>query len=326
VPLLFGIGALSSFLSEKFTSTLFKVSGLLVITLGFIMLGRGLSLAGVVTPKAAFQKSAQDGVAVVSMGRQDLVSELKLSEYPAITVQKGLPLRWVIHAEASNLNNCNQVIVIPDLGIEKKLVPGDNVIEFTPVKSGTMAYSCWMGMISGTIEVVDGIAKAKTPAVAGNNPASGAAAPICCGVASPEGRFSGGQIPMDALGVGEIRDGLQTVRVRVNDGGFEPTVLVLQKGIRTRWEFMGEKLNNCNFRIIIPDFGAKLQLRPGLNAVELTPEKGFGFSCWMGMLNGYVAVVDDVCSFDYNQIRRDVAAYMAAVPVRGCSGCGGTGK
>jgi hypothetical protein len=31
--------------------------------------------------------------------------------------------------------------MIPQHGIRKKLVPGDNLIQFTPVKEGTLAYT-----------------------------------------------------------------------------------------------------------------------------------------------------------------------------------------
>lgn len=46
VPLMFGLGALSSILSAKFTNTMFKVSALLVMILGLMMLNNGLSLSG----------------------------------------------------------------------------------------------------------------------------------------------------------------------------------------------------------------------------------------------------------------------------------------
>lgn len=54
---MFGFGALSSLLSSKFTHRMLKVSAILVIILGIIMLGRGLNLSGVnvandLTPKA----------------------------------------------------------------------------------------------------------------------------------------------------------------------------------------------------------------------------------------------------------------------------------
>ncbi len=47
VPLMFGLGALSSFLSAKFTNVMTRVSAVLVIILGLMMLNNGLSLSGI---------------------------------------------------------------------------------------------------------------------------------------------------------------------------------------------------------------------------------------------------------------------------------------
>lgn len=46
VPLMFGLGALSSLLTARFTSVMMKVSAALVILLGLMMLNNGLSLSG----------------------------------------------------------------------------------------------------------------------------------------------------------------------------------------------------------------------------------------------------------------------------------------
>ena len=46
VPLMFGLGALSSFLSARFTAVMMKVSAVLVMFLGVMMLNSGLSLSG----------------------------------------------------------------------------------------------------------------------------------------------------------------------------------------------------------------------------------------------------------------------------------------
>ena len=64
------------------------------------------------------------------------------------------------------LNGCNRALVIPEYDIEVKLKAGDNIIKFTPTQSGTFAYSCWMGMQTGRIEVVDDPANTATPRVA----------------------------------------------------------------------------------------------------------------------------------------------------------------
>ena len=41
-------------------------------------------------------------------------------------------------------------------GLSHDFVPGENVIEFTPEDVGIVDYTCWMGMISGRINVIDG--------------------------------------------------------------------------------------------------------------------------------------------------------------------------
>ena len=66
-------------------------------------------------------------------------------------------MKWVIQAQKSDINGCNNEIVIPEFNTRKKLQAGDNIIEFTPADTGTFAYSCWMGMIRSKITVVDDI-------------------------------------------------------------------------------------------------------------------------------------------------------------------------
>jgi sulfite exporter TauE/SafE len=45
-PLMFGLGALSSILSGRFTRIMMRVSAALVLILGIMMLNNGLSLSG----------------------------------------------------------------------------------------------------------------------------------------------------------------------------------------------------------------------------------------------------------------------------------------
>jgi len=66
---------------------------------------------------------------------------------------------WTINAAAENLNDCNNTITIPGLGIEKTFEVGANIVEFTPEKSEEIPYSCWMAMIFSKIYVVDDITK-----------------------------------------------------------------------------------------------------------------------------------------------------------------------
>lgn len=153
VPLMFGFGAVSSMLGRKFTGKLMKVSAVLVMVLGFIMMGRGFMLSGVNTTFADSPLNAN--VAVARNGVQVVSIDLKPNRYDPIVVQKGIPVKFIINAEAQNINGCNNAIIIPAFDIEKALEPGENIIEFTPDNTGTIPYSCWMGMIGSSIKVVD---------------------------------------------------------------------------------------------------------------------------------------------------------------------------
>ncbi|MDY2872091.1 MAG: hypothetical protein SOT57_06095 [Eubacteriales bacterium] len=87
---------------------------------------------------------------------QAVYSTLEPNRYPDITVTAGEPVRWVIDAPDGSINGCNNRIFIPALDLEYAFQPGENVIEFTPSETGTISYTCWMGMIRGTITVTDG--------------------------------------------------------------------------------------------------------------------------------------------------------------------------
>jgi len=89
--------------------------------------------------------------------KQEVVSQLDSNGYPVIVVEAGQPVRWVINATADQINSCNERFNIPALGLSVTLVPGENVIEFTPSTSGVIDYQCWMGMIRSQIVVVDNL-------------------------------------------------------------------------------------------------------------------------------------------------------------------------
>lgn len=155
VPLMFGLGVLSSILSQKFTRKVMSVGSALVVVLGVSMFSNGLSLSGFTFSVASFIDSGNGNQAVVQGDLQTVNTSLNSGEYDPITVQVGIPVRWTITAKQGALNGCNNEIFIPEYGIEKKFEIGENVVEFTPTKAGTFVYSCWMGMISSTITVVE---------------------------------------------------------------------------------------------------------------------------------------------------------------------------
>ncbi|MDR1978377.1 MAG: sulfite exporter TauE/SafE family protein [Synergistaceae bacterium] len=159
VPLMFGLSALSTILSKKFTRGMMTVGATMVVILGIAMFGNGMNLSGISASLPVFAQnrpSLQGAVAQVEGGVQVVETELASGRYAPITVQAGIPVRWTIHANPGTLNGCNNRIIIPEYGrMQKKLELGDNVVEFTPTRSGTFLYTCWMGMIRGKITVLD---------------------------------------------------------------------------------------------------------------------------------------------------------------------------
>ncbi len=189
VPLMFAFGALSALLNSKFTRVMGRVSAMLVILIGFTMLGRGFGLSGVALPLTPPGSGTQNVAAVESTDGEDvqrITSEFASGQYVPITVKQGIPVVWTIRVTEKDLNGCNNPLIIPAYDIEKKLVPGDNTIEFTPKESGVIAYSCWMGMIRSTITVV--AADSEPGAAASAEPAAALTLPPvppggCCGTA-----------------------------------------------------------------------------------------------------------------------------------------------
>jgi sulfite exporter TauE/SafE/copper chaperone CopZ len=161
VPLMFGLGVLSSLLTKKFTKRIMTVGAVLVMILGLFMFSNGWNLSGLPDMPSVFggstasQGAEGENVGVITGDVQTVHSTLASGSFPAITVSAGVPVRWVIDAPAGSVNGCNYRVLIPEYGLEHEFTEGENVIEFLPEKTGEFRYSCWMGMIRGTITVVE---------------------------------------------------------------------------------------------------------------------------------------------------------------------------
>ena len=61
---------------------------------------------------------------------------------------------WMVESRSSQ--SCTVDIVVPDLGIQKYLEPGDgNAIDPPALKAGRLDYTCSVGMCWGSITVQD---------------------------------------------------------------------------------------------------------------------------------------------------------------------------
>lgn len=187
VPLMFGLGALSTMLTKKYTARMMTVSAALVVMLGVFMFSNGVALAGYSMPfstgfgsqSPSSSSSLQGARAEVIDGVQVVTTSLESGRYEPIVVQAGIPVQWNIQAEAGDINGCNNRIIIPEYKLEKPLQPGDNIIEFTPDKTGIVAYSCWMGMIRSQIAVVDDLGNPSDIPI--NDSPINNNLPSCCG-------------------------------------------------------------------------------------------------------------------------------------------------
>ncbi len=321
VPLMFGFGAIGSLLNSKFTHKMMKVSAVLVLILGILMLNRGLNLSGInIIAYASPQPVNAGNVAKISSNTQLIETKLQPNSYTPIIVQKGVPVKWNIKANESDINGCNGTLTIPKYNIVKQLQTGDNIIEFTPDSEGNITYTCSMGMITSVIKVVSDVANVSSSDIAqANSSANGiGSSGGCCGPTPPA--FAGGKIPTDNIKIAQQINGQQIATVTVNSQGYSPAVIVLQKGIPAIIKFNPEQLSACNGTVVFPEYQGQLDLQSGqIETPELTPTQDFTFQCSMGMLHGYVKVVDDINNINLEDIKNTVKNYKPAST--GSAGC-----
>ncbi len=315
VPLMFGLGAISSILSGKITSRLMKFSAILVVILGIGMIGQGLSLSGI---NAVFASQQSTNVAKIQDGVQIVSIELQSNKYAPIVVQKGIPVKFIINAKQENINGCNNTIVISKYKVEEELKAGENIIEFLPEQTGTIPYSCWMGMIRSNIKVVDDITQVKGSEIEETAiPTTGGTGSGSCANSGNINQISDTSI--DEIFVAKNENGLQEVNITVDDYGYTPNIVVLQKGVKVKFKFNVKNINQCNYVVQFPEYGGGLDFSKGeYETPELDVETDFGFSCGMGMINGYVKVVDDINNIDLEGIKQEAAQY---IPIGTAGGC-----
>lgn len=147
--LMFGFGAFLSFISQKQIKSILKISGILVVILSLIMINRGLVNFGVNLRWPTNDFSVQQP----ALSDNGQVQEVKMDvtyygyEPNVFNIKNGIPVRWIINVK--QISGCTSQILLPDYNIRKNLVVGENIIEFTPDKTGEIKFSCGMRMIWG---------------------------------------------------------------------------------------------------------------------------------------------------------------------------------
>ena len=323
VPLMLTFGALSGLLSKGYTKKILKFSGVLIIVLGLIMGNRGLALAGInINPITAFASNSagssnpyvakatlQDGIQIINMTADN-------NGYApnAFYVQKGIPVRWII--DGKELNSCNNAIVARGLNLERKIKKGENIIEFTPGDKD-INFSCWMGMISGVIKVVDNLDSVDTSKADPSLPPP-STGPSCCAVPIEEDEPSRpiiygddiSKVPTEKLVNKALADGKnQSVTFKGVGYELQPLIAVAGSGGKIRLTLDLNDFDNAEGEYLIIDAATGKDVtaftaEKGINEIEFSPKNVDGYAIIKGnSILGIIEVVDNLEAADIKEIR-----------------------
>jgi len=163
-PILFSIGFSSAkFLAKPHLAERFsKVAGFLVLFFALFNISAqmnvlGFSVFNLLPSRVQSPAAGQSGLPPIVNGKQ----VIKMTAYASsddpnyFKVMAGIPVRWEILADGAR--GCNSSIVAAGLFPDQiPMVAGQtSAKEFTPEKPGKYRFSCTMGMVAGTIEVVN---------------------------------------------------------------------------------------------------------------------------------------------------------------------------
>jgi sulfite exporter TauE/SafE/plastocyanin domain-containing protein/copper chaperone CopZ len=292
--LIIGLSSVKFMEKPKLAMSFLKVAGILVLFFALFNINNQLvvlnapNLGDLFSPSSAVANSASTTTRLPQIvgGKQVLEMEASASGYsPAdLTVRAGVPVEWRI--KDTGTSGCTNAIISKDLfSGQIALTPGRTSTRvFTAGKPGLYRFSCWMGMVTGTINAV----KAETTA----------AAPEAAATSQPA-----------SSGLPAVTGGTQVLRMDATSSGYSPNHLKVRLGIPVRWEITDKGATSCTSAIkTVSLFPDQVQLKLGGTVVkEFTPTKvgRFKFTCWMGMVSGVVDVVDpkspDRTKFDYDE-------------------------
>lgn len=163
-PMLLGIGLSTVKFSQshQFSKVFPKVAGVLILLFTLFNINNQLSVLGFnnlidLGKQSSSVKVSATGLAPIVDDKQVLRMNANSSGYSpnSFKVKAGIPVRWEI--TDTGTSGCTNAVISRGLfDGQISLTPGQvSVKEFTPNKPGKYKFSCWMGMVTGTIEVID---------------------------------------------------------------------------------------------------------------------------------------------------------------------------
>ncbi len=164
-PLLaIGLSSLKFYEKPKLALTFSKIAGILVLFFALYNINAQLNVLGVFSfndikvgpAESSDQVVLDDSLPPIVDGVQVLKTEASAYGYKPenVTVKTGIPVRWEI-LDTGTSGCTNAIISLSLFSGQIELTPGKTSTKiFTVNTPGVYKYSCWMGMVSGTIEAI----------------------------------------------------------------------------------------------------------------------------------------------------------------------------
>ncbi|HJX59237.1 hypothetical protein A2V61_04525 [Candidatus Woesebacteria bacterium RBG_19FT_COMBO_47_8] len=157
-PVFFALGlAAAEMLKRK---AFVVASAILILLLGVLSFNAGLAILGSKYTiqnlyKSLFSVNGSAKQARIIQGKQEATINVTATGYRADvdTLKAGVPVSLKLVSQ--NSYSCARAFAIPEMGISILLAPtGTRVLEFTPTKTGSLVYTCSMGMYTGSFNIV----------------------------------------------------------------------------------------------------------------------------------------------------------------------------
>ncbi len=151
-PLLMALAFTNSFRNFSFYPYFQKIIGIIILAIGINYALNTLSLHGLKITIA--QPSGQLSSAKMQNGYQIAEMSVNNRGYNPNTfvVKKDIPVKWVVNGES--VFGCQAFLTAPQMKVNAMLKLGKNIFTFTPTETGTLPFSCSMGMYRGQFTVI----------------------------------------------------------------------------------------------------------------------------------------------------------------------------
>lgn len=157
--LLIGLSSVKFLQKPDLSKRFLQVAGILVLFFALYNINFQLNVLGISSLSNLAINSTQNekGLAPIVDGKQILKMDASSRGYSPnyFKVKAGIPVRWEITDKGTS--GCTNAVISKSLfqGEIPLIMWQTSIKEFTPTKAGSYKFSCWMGMVSGIIEVVD---------------------------------------------------------------------------------------------------------------------------------------------------------------------------